>query len=854
MSMADEYWHNVAMRDEMEHSFFDWVMESDARLQAAYDWYKGYDNDALHELVVDYLDEKFVPQEVYTTFEGDDGFGVRDKETNELLFVSEESSEVNDWIDDNINTWNDETYDIWYDAAKKSINELGYYQFQDYEEELEESSKNISNFSKLKALMYTLMKYLDENKVSYRDMDFQEVTDAWGKLFIIVEGDWKHDHLYIDYMVDEWFNQNGIQYINGGTQVLDDGESDYYAGKHEYRIILRSIDYDIIADAYKDSAEYKSGLEESINLNKHTTSVNEGIIDDFLKSCGIFENPETATVFFDSPTQCYIISLNEHISWKDFKIFVKQFKSKFDAQDKLDVFDLGPDNAEDVQKIGIALNTTTEDDVENLGFNLDENNKIKESLLQEIHDGHMYLLSQGFTDEQIDKFCELTKSTLSELLYSRDWFNAFEKWTKTGELPKNLKLLGENAKITSKKISEDTVKKSNGKWTNRGDDGKEHGEFKTKKEADKQRKAMYANGYTGESRRNNMSITIRELKETSGINMKTSIKDWYMKEFPDDDLGERINSTVNFDDILNALQNHTDIYDVIDVVDSVIRERIFDKLSKLINKDYNYIYNLWLGESLHESSPITKDSSSPYFRAFVTNLGKYNEGQLVGEWVTFPIDEDDFDEVLKRIQIGDTDDFGAPYEEWFVTDYECDLDGFDWQELGEYPSYDSLQEYGELIESIDDVEAVENAYEVTGDLREAIEGIDSGSIIYYPGCNTEEELGEYVINEIYGGEITPDLAEQYFDYDKLGRDLGFDEYENDNYDPDDEDSEEYISAGEYWCGDEYASDSDIGAAYVDAVGFDGVSNIENYFDYEAFGRDLTFESFTLTKDGAIEYT
>lgn len=809
MSMADEYWHNVAMRDEMEHSFFDWVMESDARLQAAYDWYKGYDNDALHELVVDYLDEKFVPQEVYTTFEGDDGFGVRDKETNELLFVSEESSEVNDWIDDNINTWNDETYDMWYDAAKKSINELGYYQFQDEEEELEESSKNLSNFSKLKALMYTLMRYLDENKVSYRDMNFKEVTDAWGKLFIRVEGDWKHDHLYIDYMVDEWFNQNGIRYINGGTQVLDDGESDYYVGKHEYRIILSSVDYDLIEDAYKDSVEYKDSL--------------------------------------------------------------------------------------------------------------------KESLLQEIHDGHMYLLSQGFTDEQIDKFCELTKSTLSELLYSEDWFNAFENWTKTGELPKNLKLLGENTKITesvytengyknrkdylmsladeygvdvntvlelasilgpsedfdalvteiedlsdyadsdyigderdydyeSKKISEDTVKKSNGKWTNRGDDGKEHGEFKTKKEADKQRKAMYANGYTSESRRNNMSITIKELKETSGINMKTSIKDWYMKEFPTDDLGECINSTVNFDDILRALQNHTDIYDVIDVVDSVIRERIFDKLAELINKDYNYIYNLWLGESLHESSPVTKDSSSPYFRAFVTNLGKYNEGQLVGEWVTFPIDEDDFDEVLKRIQIGDTDDFGAPYEEWFVTDYDCDLDGFDWQELGEYPSYDSLQEYGELIESIDDVEAVENAYEVTGDLREAIEGIDDGRIIYYPGCNTEEELGEYVINEIYGGEITHDLAERYFDYDKLGRDLGFDEYENPDYDPDDEDSEEYISAGEYWCGDEYASDSDIGAEYVDEVGFDGVSNIENYFDYEAFGRDLTFDSFTLTKDGAIEYT
>lgn len=46
-------------------------------------------------------------------------------------------------------------------------------------------------------------------------------------------------------------------------------------------------------------------------------------------------------------------------------------------------------------------------------------------------------------------------------------------------------------------LTEDTVQKSNGKWTNRGDDGEEHGEFDSKKQADAQRKAMYANGYKG---------------------------------------------------------------------------------------------------------------------------------------------------------------------------------------------------------------------------------------------------------------------------------------------------------------------------------------------------------------------
>lgn len=41
-------------------------------------------------------------------------------------------------------------------------------------------------------------------------------------------------------------------------------------------------------------------------------------------------------------------------------------------------------------------------------------------------------------------------------------------------------------------IKSDTVKKGN-KWVNRGDTGKEHGEFDTKKEADAQRRAMFVN-------------------------------------------------------------------------------------------------------------------------------------------------------------------------------------------------------------------------------------------------------------------------------------------------------------------------------------------------------------------------
>ena len=50
------------------------------------------------------------------------------------------------------------------------------------------------------------------------------------------------------------------------------------------------------------------------------------------------------------------------------------------------------------------------------------------------------------------------------------------------------------------------------------------------------------------------------------------------------------------------------------------------------------------------------------FAAFITNLGKYNEGELVGEWVKFPTTAEEMKEVFKRIGIGQRDDFGQPYD------------------------------------------------------------------------------------------------------------------------------------------------------------------------------------------------
>ena len=88
--------------------------------------------------------------------------------------------------------------------------------------------------------------------------------------------------------------------------------------------------------------------------------------------------------------------------------------------------------------------------------------------------------------------------------------------------------------------------------------------------------------------------------------------------------------------------------------------------------------------------------------AYITDLAEYVGGQLIGEWVAFPVD--DLDETLQGI-------LTQPDHEYFLTDWE----GFPFQ-VGEYSSLQKIneqaREYGELQEY--EQEAFRAIYEATG--------------------------------------------------------------------------------------------------------------------------------------------
>lgn len=72
-----------------------------------------------------------------------------------------------------------------------------------------------------------------------------------------------------------------------------------------------------------------------------------------------------------------------------------------------------------------------------------------------------------------------------------------------------------------------------------------------------------------------------------------TIKEFYLSNYPSDDLGIDIDPKASFIGLLDALSNGICVYDYIDCGDSIIRERIFAELSNQLGKDYDYVYNLW---------------------------------------------------------------------------------------------------------------------------------------------------------------------------------------------------------------------------------------------------------------------
>ena len=99
------------------------------------------------------------------------------------------------------------------------------------------------------------------------------------------------------------------------------------------------------------------------------------------------------------------------------------------------------------------------------------------------------------------------------------------------------------------------------------------------------------------------------------------------------------------------------------------------------------------------------DTRDCAFEAFITNLGKYAEGQLVGETLKFPATTEEVQSLLKNIGVD-----GVRYEEFFITAFDGDVMGL-YDYLTEYENLDELNHLAHLISELDsdEIETLEAA-------------------------------------------------------------------------------------------------------------------------------------------------
>ena len=158
-------------------------------------------------------------------------------------------------------------------------------------------------------------------------------------------------------------------------------------------------------------------------------------------------------------------------------------------------------------------------------------------------------------------------------------------------------------------------------------------------------------------------------------------------------------------------------------------------------------------------------------KGFITNLGKYNEGELIGKWIIFPIDEDELNEVLKEIGCTyyneDGEKMNPFYEEYFFTDWDCDFDN----DFGEFEDIDKINEYAENLGFWD-----EDTLKAACEVWSFSEVIDNSPDDYnlYSDITNDYDLGYYWIQEsgCYDLSNMGHLA-NYIDYEAFGRDIRF---------------------------------------------------------------------------------
>ena len=86
---------------------------------------------------------------------------------------------------------------------------------------------------------------------------------------------------------------------------------------------------------------------------------------------------------------------------------------------------------------------------------------------------------------------------------------------------------------------------------------------------------------------------VQQMYMSADVDIHENIRDWYVEAFPTDELGPKI-CDITFSELVESMNRGEDVYQTLGVGDSIVRERVFDRIATTLQVDYDVVYNKWL--------------------------------------------------------------------------------------------------------------------------------------------------------------------------------------------------------------------------------------------------------------------
>ena len=280
-----------------------------------------------------------------------------------------------------------------------------------------------------------------------------------------------------------------------------------------------------------------------------------------------------------------------------------------------------------------------------------------------------------------------------------------------------------------------------------------------------------------------------------------------------------------------------------------LRDRLFDIEHDWKNKTCSRDEELLMGKLLDDfedwvstytgrDTYMEADEGNNYTgdtpKIYVGTYAKYNDGSIDGKWIdlTEYNTYEEFVDACRELHKDEKD------PEFMVQDYENFPEK--WYHEAGLPTEEEFDKINEFY-MMDD--SKKEAYEVFVNYT-GLDSIEDFEEAYEGQFDSPQDFGYYAI-DTWG---IPDDPESYIDYEAFGRDLTMDWHQGD---PDETDAEGEPEDPDYYYDSdgyqqmEYGSDREVGEQYIDDIGLDnlGTDTLNNYFDYEEYGRTLLINDF-----------